>query len=285
MAKKTRRPKKVVKDDYNPPYEASVLQQSIDFLELPEEISDKLKAAKIETVFAVCKLNERALLHVNRFNKKNLFVLRKVLNHKGLDIRPSEEPASRQPKKGEKTAPTQPKKEVKGKNTTQKGRNQEARPEKVESQSAPQKEQRRMQKPKPTQVVHDKDIYIKINLNGKWGFENRDGKVVIKPFYDEVFNFKEDLCCVMNDDKYGYIDRHGKVIIPLEYDLGASFSEGYACVYRGEKCGYINKENEVIVDFEFDAGTAVEGNECRVKKDGRWGEMHLDDPTSIRWII
>ncbi|HQC55263.1 MAG TPA: WG repeat-containing protein [Clostridia bacterium] len=285
MAKKPRRPKKVVNDDYNPPYDTRVLQQSLSFLELPEEISDKLIAAKIETVFAVCKLNERALLHVNRFNKKNLFVLQKALRQKGLDIRPTEVTAPKQSKKGDKTSTSQSKKDDANKKSNQKNKDEEALVTKAESNSASPKAPRKMPKPTPTPVVHDKDIYIKINLNGKWGFENRNGKVMIEPAYDEVFNFKEDLCCVMNDDKYGYIDRKGNVVIPLEYDLGASFSEGYACVYRGEKCGYINKENEVIVDFEFDAGTPVEDNECRVKKDGRWGELHLDDPESVRWII
>ena len=140
-------------------------------------------------------------------------------------------------------------------------------------------------------VAEKPDPYVKISRGGKWGFKERNGKIVVEPVYDEVFTYHDDLCCVEKEEKFGYINRQGEVVIPIEYDCATSFSEGYACVYRREKCGYIDKNNETVVKFEFDAGTPIKDGECRVKKDGKWGEMHLVassdgsvKTTEIRWI-
>lgn len=139
-------------------------------------------------------------------------------------------------------------------------------------------------RPKKPIVTLPRDIYIKINKNDKWGFSNRNGKEVVPPIYDEVFVYKEDLCCVEKDGLFGYIDREGNEVIPIEYDCALSFSEGYACVYKNNQCGYINKNNEIVIELKFDAGTSVMEGNCRVKKDGKWGELHLDNPNEIRWI-
>lgn len=147
------------------------------------------------------------------------------------------------------------------------------------------KEEREKKRPRRQAVEAPRDIYIKINKNDKWGFANRNGKEVVPPIYDEVFTFKEDLCCVEKDNRFGFIDREGNEVIPIEYDCALSFSEGYACVYKNNKCGYINKNNEIVVDFRFDAGTHVIDGSCRVKKDGKWGELFIDNPEEIRWII
>ncbi len=154
----------------------------------------------------------------------------------------------------------------------------------------------RPKKPVVEAVKDIPDIYVKVNKNGKWGFKNRAGKQVVDSIYDEVFNFKEELCCVQKDDLYGFINRDGQVVIPLVYSCATSFSEGLACVFKGEKCGYIDTENNVVVNFDYDAGTMVIDGECRVKKDGKWGELHIRKPSknddsvgigveNIRWII
>lgn len=141
------------------------------------------------------------------------------------------------------------------------------------------------ERPPKTKVVVPVDIYVKIGKGDKWGFSDRTGKIVVQPIYDEVYGYKEDVCCVEKDGLVGYINREGEEIIPAVYELGFSFSEGYACVFKNDKCGYINLQGEEVVPFKYDAGTAVEEGGCRVKKDGRWGELRMDTPTEVRWII
>lgn len=146
------------------------------------------------------------------------------------------------------------------------------------------KAEREKKRPKRPQVQSVSDIYLKLNKNGKWGFTDRQGKETVPPIYDEVFAYKEDLCCFEKDGLFGFIDRQGEEVIPAVYECAASFSEGLACVFKNGNCGYINKQNEVVVDFKFDAGTAVIDGNCRVKRDGKWGELWTERPLEIRWI-
>lgn len=281
--------KRKAEDNYCPPYSPEILSQSIDVLKLHDEISEKLKFAKIETLLDVLKLDERALLHVNKFNKKNLFVLLKALDAKKLALKPTEvqlDTAKTNNLQSNDDRKSQNRGNTKDDKSGRFSQNrQKQAPKTVILTEAQERAEREKNRPKAKAVELEKDIYLKVNKNGKFGFEDRFGNEVIACVYDETFNFKEEICCVMQDEKYGYIDREGHVIIPLDYDLGASFSEGYACVFLGEKCGYIDKENNKITKFMFEAGTAVENNECRVKKDSKWGELHMDEPNDVRWII
>ena len=56
---------------------------------------------------------------------------------------------------------------------------------------------------------------------------------------------------VKKDGKWGYIDVNGKVVIPLEYEEVADFSEGLAPVSKNGKWGYINLKNEIVIPFKF----------------------------------
>ncbi|MGL4375735.1 MAG: WG repeat-containing protein, partial [Microcoleaceae cyanobacterium] len=46
-------------------------------------------------------------------------------------------------------------------------------------------------------------ILFPILKNGKWGFIDKNGKVIVKPKYDEVRNFSEGLAAVKIGNKLG----------------------------------------------------------------------------------
>jgi hypothetical protein len=50
----------------------------------------------------------------------------------------------------------------------------------------------------------------KVTVNGKWGFIDKTGKVVILLMYDFAGIFAEGLACVELDGEYGFIDKAGK---------------------------------------------------------------------------
>ena len=63
-------------------------------------------------------------------------------------------------------------------------------------------------------------------------------KEIIKPQYEFARGVNDGLAAVKKDGKWGYIDVNGKVMIPFSYDIAYSFSEGYAVV------GFIKEKRE-----------------------------------------
>ena len=69
--------------------------------------------------------------------------------------------------------------------------------------------------------------------------------------YEDAKAFSDGLAGVQKDGKYGYIDKEGKVIIPFEYDDAKSFSEGLAAVKKDGKYGFVDKEGNEVIPFMF----------------------------------
>ena len=90
--------------------------------------------------------------------------------------------------------------------------------------------------------------------------------------YLRIKEFKEDLSSVKSkDNKYGFIDRNGKIVIPLEYEDAGNFSEGLAPVKKDGKWGYISKSGEVRIPFEFDKASEFSEEYAVVSKNGEAG--------------
>ena len=58
-----------------------------------------------------------------------------------------------------------------------------------------------------------------IRENGKWGFMNEVGDVVIAPAYDAVSDCVNGYIAVSNDDYWGIINSVGESIVPIEYRI------------------------------------------------------------------
>lgn len=65
-----------------------------------------------------------------------------------------------------------------------------------------------------------------INAEGKYGYMDNQGNVIIKPVFDSAMRFMEDIAVVWKDKKAGYIDSTGNTIIPMEYDNAFPASGG-----------------------------------------------------------
>lgn len=64
----------------------------------------------------------------------------------------------------------------------------------------------------------------------------------------------EDLSPSKKDGKYGYIDRYGNVIIEHRFEHAYPFHEGLALVEIDKKYGYINKIGAFVIEPKFDYG-------------------------------
>ena len=95
-----------------------------------------------------------------------------------------------------------------------------------------------------------------VRVNGKEGYIDATGRIVIKPQFDEVSRyFSEGLAKVKVGDKWGYIDKTGRVVINPQFDGAGAFSEGLAPVKIGEIYGYIDKIGRIVINPQFDSAS------------------------------
>lgn len=85
-----------------------------------------------------------------------------------------------------------------------------------------------------------RDGYIAVKLNGKWGFANLQGDMVIKEQFEEAKSFSLDLAPVKINGLWGYVDGKGELIGEPEYvDAGVFSSDGSAPVKRTQSWNFL----------------------------------------------
>ena len=72
------------------------------------------------------------------------------------------------------------------------------------------------------------------------------------PTYDEMSHFYGGLASIKKNGKYGFIDGNGKLVITPKFDLVGIFSNGLAAVIIDGKIGYINKKGKLVIKPIFD---------------------------------
>ncbi|MEO1628046.1 MAG: WG repeat-containing protein, partial [Bacteroidota bacterium] len=91
------------------------------------------------------------------------------------------------------------------------------------------------------------------STDGKWGFVNKGGRVVVKPTFDDARNFSEGMAVVRKGDKWGYIDKKGKISIACQFKAAWSFAEKLARVQTfDDKMGFIDQQGQWVVPAEYE---------------------------------
>lgn len=112
-----------------------------------------------------------------------------------------------------------------------------------------------------------------IREDGKYGYIDKTGKVVIAPQYENTMGFSEGLAATRKDGKYGFIDTKGEWVIKPQFDFTYKFSDGLAMVRVGKQYAWIDKTGKIVIqprDYDEVALGFSEGR-LAVKKDGKWG--------------
>lgn len=110
--------------------------------------------------------------------------------------------------------------------------------------------------------------YFQVKKNGKTGFRDLDGKIVIEPIYAMAEMFSEGYSAVTVGEKHGFIDETGKYVLPLQsYEFLGSLHNGLADFRINDKVGFINIKGEVIVKPQFDWADEFSEGLCVVRND------------------
>lgn len=109
-----------------------------------------------------------------------------------------------------------------------------------------------------------------IEVNGKWGYIDIKGNVVIPAQFDDCWMFTENgLARVLINGKYGYINKEGKIVISAKFSDAKDFStNGLAAVnvdgkysYNNTgKYGYINTQGEMVIPAQFKNANSFASN-------------------------
>jgi len=72
-----------------------------------------------------------------------------------------------------------------------------------------------------------------MNDEGKWGYVDRQGTLIVPFRFEDAFSFSEGLACVFFNGLFGFIDQTGKIVIEPRFSLPGEFKEGLAAVKFG----------------------------------------------------
>ncbi len=144
-----------------------------------------------------------------------------------------------------------------------------------------------------TTAQSDDPPLFPVQIDGKYGYINSLGEMVIKPQFDRARNFSDGMAIVAIEaknistepghfafilGKEGYIDKSGKFVIPAgKFSSLEDFSEGLAGVRIDGPCdnscyGFINKSGEVVIKPQFrTVGKFSEGTADVRLPDDNWG--------------
>ena len=112
----------------------------------------------------------------------------------------------------------------------------------------------------------------KINVNVEKNDTNLDivnevGNLILE--YDDANNFSNGIACVKKDGKWGYVDKVGNIIIDFKYDEAGDFSEEGLAPVKNEnfKWGYIDKTGNTVIDFQYIGADKFYEGIAQVQKD------------------
>ena len=71
-----------------------------------------------------------------------------------------------------------------------------------------------------TEIFSNLELFAYKDDNNKWGFKNKEGKVVVSAIYDKVTELNEyGFAAIKQDEKWGAINSKGEIIVEPIYEL------------------------------------------------------------------
>lgn len=105
----------------------------------------------------------------------------------------------------------------------------------------------------------------KITVDGKAGFINTKGEIVIKPRLKDAGYFSDNLAPFESENgKWGFINSKGEMTIKPQFDWALSFKEGYALVQVGNLWGFIDQTGKIVIEPKFKEASGFSEGLARV---------------------
>ncbi len=102
-----------------------------------------------------------------------------------------------------------------------------------------------------------------IHYGQKWGYMHRDGKIAIRPQYDDAGDFFNGRAKVRIARNWGYIDDQGRIVIRCSFNNAGDFSEGLAPTQINRKWGFIDTTGRLVIQPQFQGAAEFRGGLAR----------------------
>ncbi|MBK8678928.1 MAG: WG repeat-containing protein [Sphingobacteriales bacterium] len=108
------------------------------------------------------------------------------------------------------------------------------------------------------------------NINGKWGFINTKGEVVLPANFDKIDAFAEGLAPASQSGKYGYLNAQFQMAIASQFDFAYPFNEGLAVVGNKNSWGFIDKTGKIVIPLKYDQVRRFNEGRSWAKRAEKW---------------
>ncbi|WP_114747773.1 WG repeat-containing protein [Pleomorphovibrio marinus] len=108
-------------------------------------------------------------------------------------------------------------------------------------------------------------------IEGKYGFVNRNGEVMISPSFEEVEPFSEGLAAVKINGTWGYINTAGEVTVPTDFERVSAFHRGLAIVKKEGKNTIIDQTGSTLLAGYYDRILQTSDNYFITENKGKFG--------------
>ena len=112
--------------------------------------------------------------------------------------------------------------------------------------------------------------FARVELNDKYNFIDKNGKLLYGTWFDYVGDFSEGFAWVRLNGKLNYIDRNGKLLSNTWFDGAGNFSEGFGRVYLNGKLNYIDRNGKLLSNTWFDYASDFSEGFASVELNGKY---------------
>lgn len=110
-----------------------------------------------------------------------------------------------------------------------------------------------------------------VQINGKWGYVDTSGKIIINPFYDLASSFQDGAAVVGVGKQYYLIKKDASKVNTVIYDGANNPGNGTFPVVKGDKYGIVDARGNTIIDFKYENIYPLQESLTWAKKNGKWG--------------
>lgn len=112
-----------------------------------------------------------------------------------------------------------------------------------------------------------------MDMNGNWVLNMIDNAF--------IYGFQEDMSRISKNNKYGFVNKEGRIVIPMKYSFAFNFSKGLASVKTGNKWGFINQKGEWVIPAMYQSVKDYEGGLIAAQKDNKYGFINIRNEVVI----